>query len=61
MKIKNKYICKKCNSFVAEKKADGYIDINPKSKKISSNGKEFKITCKCGQENKIKIKKNFEF
>lgn len=55
MKIKNKYICKKCNSFVAEKKADGYIDINPKSKKISSNGKEFKITCKCGQENKIKI------
>lgn len=55
MKIKNKYICKKCNSFVAEKKEDGYIEINPKSKRISSNGKEFKITCKCRENNKINI------
>lgn len=58
MKINNKYICKKCNSFVIKKKEDRYIEINSKSKKISSNGKEFKVTYKCGQENKVKIKKN---
>lgn len=55
IEIKKKYICKKCNSFVASMKEDGYMEINPKSKKISSNGKEFKITCKCGEVNVVKI------
>lgn len=53
--MKQKYICNICNKFVAEMKEDGYIEINPKAKKISSNGKEFRIVCKCGGKHKITI------
>ncbi|SKA01360.1 hypothetical protein SAMN02745174_02268 [Cetobacterium ceti] len=55
IEVKNKYICKKCNKFIASFKEDGYIEINPKSKKISTNGSEFKITCQCGEVHRIKI------
>lgn len=54
--MKNKYICKKCNKFVASRNDDGEININTKSKKISFKGKEFRIVCKCGTENIISFK-----
>ena len=53
--MKNKYICKKCNKFVASRSDDGEININPKSKKISLKGKEFRIVCKCGENNTISM------
>lgn len=53
--MKNKYICKKCNKFIASRNDEGEININPKSKKISLKGKEFRIVCKCGNENEVKI------
>lgn len=49
--MKNKYICKKCNKFVASRNDEGEININPKSKKISLKGKEVRIVCKCGNKN----------
>ncbi|MGL5615964.1 MAG: hypothetical protein ACRDD2_07045 [Sarcina sp.] len=54
--MKNKYICKKCNKFVASRSDDGQININPKSKKISLNTKAFTVVCKCGNENIISFK-----
>lgn len=53
--MKQKYLCKKCNKFVAEVKEDGDIEINPKSKKIFYNKNEFKIICKCGEQNNLKL------
>lgn len=53
--MKNKYICKKCNKFVASRNDEGEININPKSKKISLKGKEVKVICSCGKENEICI------
>lgn len=53
--MKNKYICKKCNKFVASRSDDGEININPKSKKISLKGKEFRIVCKCGENHTISM------
>lgn len=53
--MKNKYICKKCNKFVASRNEEGEININPKSKKISLKGKEIRIVCKCGQDKKVII------
>ena len=53
--MKNKYICKKCNKFVASRNDEGEININPKSKKISLKGKEFRIVCKCGIMNIIRL------
>lgn len=38
--MKNKYICKKCNKFVASRNDVGEVYINPQSKKISLKGKE---------------------
>ena len=54
IKIKNSYVCKKCKMFIAEKKDDGYIHYNSKCK-FASNGREIKITCKCGEIHLIKI------
>lgn len=53
--MKNKYICKKCNKFVASRNDNGEININPKLKKISLKGKESRIVCKCGQDKKFII------
>ncbi|WP_156111906.1 hypothetical protein [Cetobacterium sp. ZWU0022] len=53
--MKNKYICKKCNKFVASRNDEGEININPKSKKISLKEKEIKIVCRCGENHTISM------
>lgn len=54
IKIKNKYICEKCKSFIGALKEDGYIYYNPKCK-FASNGRDIKITCKCGEVHTLKL------
>lgn len=41
-------MCKKCGTYLSEKRNDGYIHFNSKCK-FASNGINIKITCKCGE------------
>lgn len=54
--MKNKYICKKCNTVLITRKEDGDISINRKAKEILINENKIKMRCKCGDLHNIKLK-----
>lgn len=54
--MKNKYICKKCNTLLITRKEDGDLSINSKVKKIYLNRNEIKFICKCKEKQIIQLK-----
>ncbi len=55
--MKNKYICKKCNTVLITRKESGDISINNKSKRILLNNQMIRLVCKCGRTHEIKNEK----
>lgn len=54
-KMKNKKTrCKKCGNFLFATTDDGYLNFR-EGLGISSNGKEFKIKCSCGEVTRVKL------